>query len=110
MFDLGFWEVFMIGLVALIVVGPERLPGLARTAGFWVGKAKRMVVDVKAEIDQELAADELKKVLDKQSLTEDLYEVIEETRQVGQDIKQEVERKIDSESSDKGEPTKIEQS
>ena len=91
MFDLGFWEMLMIVLVALIVVGPERLPGLARTAGFWVGKAKRMITDVKSEIDQELAADELKKVLDKQNLMEDVYEIIEETKQTGQEIRQEVE-------------------
>ena len=90
MFDFGFWEMLMVVIVALIVVGPERLPGLARTAGFWVGKAKRMVNDVKSEIDRELAADELKKTLDKQNLMSDVYEVIEETRQTGQDIKQEI--------------------
>ena len=91
MFDLGFWEMLMIVLVALIVVGPERLPGLARTAGFWVGKAKRMITDVKSEIDQELAADELKKVLDKQNLMEDVYEIIEETKEAGQEVRREVE-------------------
>ena len=86
----------MVVLVALVVVGPERLPGFARTAGLWVGKAKRMVNDVKLEIDQELAADELKKTLDKQNLLSDVYEVIEETRQVGQDIKQDIEHKLDT--------------
>ena len=91
MFDLGFWEIAMIVRVALVVVGPERLPGLARTAGFWVGKAKRMISDVKTEIDQELATDELKKVLNKQDLLEDVYEIIEETKQAGQEIKQEVD-------------------
>jgi len=90
MFDFGFWEMFMVVLIALIVVGPERLPGLARTAGFWVGKAKRMITDVKAEIHEELAAEELKKALDEQDLMEDVYEMIEETKQVGQEIKQEV--------------------
>jgi len=90
MFDFGFWEIVMIMVIALIVVGPERLPGLARTAGFWVGKAKRFVSDVKSEIDQELAAEELKKVLDKQTALEDVYEIIEETRQVGQEIKQDL--------------------
>ena len=82
----------MVVVVALIVVGPERLPGLARTAGFWVGKAKRMVNDVKSEIDRELAADELKKTLDKQNLMSDVYEVIEETKQTGKEIKQEIEQ------------------
>ena len=94
MFDFGFWELLMVVVVALIVVGPERLPSLARTAGFWVGKAKRMVNEVKAEINQELAADELKKTLDKQSLMNDVYEVIEETKQVSQDLKQDIEKKL----------------
>ena len=54
MFDVGFWELLIIGLVALLVIGPERLPGLARTAGAWLGRAKRFVSDVKTEIDEEL--------------------------------------------------------
>lgn len=91
MFDFGFWEIIMVMLVALIVVGPERLPGLARTVGFWVGKAKRMVADVKTEIHEQMAAEELKKALDEQDLMEDVYEVIEETRKTGEELKQEVQ-------------------
>lgn len=86
----------MVVLIALVVVGPERLPGLARTAGFWVGKAKRMISDVKAEIHEELAAEELKKALDEQDLMEDVYEVIEETKKAGEDIKGEVNEVKDS--------------
>ena len=59
MFDVGFWELMLIGVVALVVIGPERLPGVARTAGKWLGKGKRMLTDVKAEIDQEIKAEEL---------------------------------------------------
>lgn len=92
MFDFGFWEIILILMVALVVVGPERLPGLARTAGLWIGKAKRMVSDVKAEIDQELAADELKKALNKQEAMSDVYEIIEETRKVSSDIKRELNK------------------
>lgn len=99
MFDFGFWEMLMVVLIALVVVGPERLPGLARTAGFWVGKAKRMINDVKAEIHEELAAEELKKALDEQDLMEDVYEVIEETKKVGEDIKDEVGEAKDSAAS-----------
>ncbi len=54
MFDIGFWELAVIGVVALIILGPERLPGAARTAGLWIGKARRMFADVKADIDKEL--------------------------------------------------------
>ncbi len=94
MFDFGFWEMLMIVLVALIVVGPERLPGLARTIGFWVGKAKRMVNDVKSEIDQELAAENLKKTLGEQNIMNDVYEVIEETKQAGEEIKNGIEKNV----------------
>ena len=54
MFDIGFWEVTLIGIVALVIVGPERLPGLARTVGLWVGKGRRMIADVKRDIDREI--------------------------------------------------------
>ena len=47
MFDMGFWEVVLIFVILLIVVGPERLPKLARTVGLWVGKARTMVSSVR---------------------------------------------------------------
>lgn len=108
MFDFGFWEIIMILLVALIVVGPERLPGLARTAGLWVGKAKRFVTDVKAEVDKELAADELKKVLDKQNAMDDVFEIIEETRQVTNEIKQDLNSGVEIGNPPEKTPTKTE--
>lgn len=92
MFDFGFWEMMLILTVALIVVGPERLPGLARAVGLWLGKAKRIVADIKTEIDQELAATELKKALDKNQAGGDVYEVIEETRQAAADIRREIKK------------------
>ncbi|TVR65658.1 MAG: twin-arginine translocase subunit TatB [Candidatus Competibacteraceae bacterium] len=67
MFEIGFWELVMIGVVALIVVGPERLPGLARKAGLWLGKARRMVAEVKADVDRELHLEELKQSLRQQT-------------------------------------------
>ncbi|MGD8841877.1 MAG: Sec-independent protein translocase protein TatB [Gammaproteobacteria bacterium] len=57
MFDIGFWELALILLVALMVIGPDRLPGLARTAGLWIGKAQAMIRSVKADIDRELASE-----------------------------------------------------
>lgn len=63
MFEIGFWEMVMVGVVALIVVGPERLPGLARTAGLWIGKARRMFAEVKADVDRELHLEEIKQSL-----------------------------------------------
>ncbi|HHJ14903.1 MAG TPA: twin-arginine translocase subunit TatB [Gammaproteobacteria bacterium] len=80
MFDIGFWELALIGVVVLLVVGPERLPGLARTAGLWVGRMRRFVASVKADIDREIAADELKKALARQAESTPLHDIIEETR------------------------------
>jgi len=81
MFDIGFWELAIIGVVALLVIGPERLPRVARTTGLWLGRARRFVSSVKADIDREVAADELKKVLAKQAQVPGLYDIIEDTKQ-----------------------------
>lgn len=54
MFDIGFWEVIIVTLVALLVVGPERLPGLARESVRFVGKPRRFVQSVRSDIEQEL--------------------------------------------------------
>ena len=62
MFDVGFWEIAIIALIALIILGPERLPRAARTIGLWVGKARRTLSEVKRDIDRELDASELKNI------------------------------------------------
>jgi sec-independent protein translocase protein TatB len=64
MFDIGFSELMIIGVVALIVLGPERLPRVARTAGQWVARAQRYVNDVKADIAREGELAELKALRD----------------------------------------------
>ena len=66
MFDMGFTEMMLIGIVALVVIGPERLPGVARTAGKYVGRLKRFMTSVKADVEQELRADELRQILSQQ--------------------------------------------
>lgn len=60
MFDVGFSELLLLGVVALVVLGPEKLPHAARMAGAWLGKIKRAVVDIQAEIEKEVSAAELK--------------------------------------------------
>lgn len=62
MFDIGFSELIVIGIVALVVIGPERLPKVARTAGLLLGRLQRYVSDVKADISREMQLDELKKL------------------------------------------------
>ena len=63
MFDIGFWELTTIAVIALLVIGPDKLPGVARTAGKWVGRARRFVGDVKTDIDRELKQEELRKAI-----------------------------------------------
>jgi len=78
MFDIGFFEIVFIMVIALLVVGPERLPRVARTTGLWLGKLRGFVTSVKADIDKELAAEELKKALAKQASLPELEELIDE--------------------------------
>ena len=92
MFDIGFWELALVGIVALLVVGPERLPKVARTVGLYVGKARRFMSSVKGEIDRELKADELKRIMAEQAKSAGLYEIRE---QAGAGLS-EVERDLNS--------------
>jgi len=78
MFDIGFWELSLIGVVALLVIGPDRLPGLARKAGILTGKARRLVQSVREDIDRELAADELRKVIAKHKESASAFDILDE--------------------------------
>src|SRR6478672_347145 len=64
MFDIGFSELLVIGIVALIVIGPQKLPRVARTAGHLLGRLQRYVADVKADINREIELEELRKMRD----------------------------------------------
>ena len=63
MFGISFSELLLVGLVALVVLGPERLPGDARTAGLWVGRLKRSFNAIKQEVEREIGADEIRRQL-----------------------------------------------
>ncbi|WP_455383820.1 Sec-independent protein translocase protein TatB [Acidihalobacter prosperus] len=89
MFDLGFSEIMLIMIVALVVVGPERLPGLARKAGYWVGRFRRYVVNVRSEIERELNADELRSMLTRQE------DEIRELRDMLQDTRSQIRNEVD---------------
>ena len=89
MFDFGFSEILVIAVVALIVIGPERLPAVARTLGHLMGRMQRYVNDVKADIQREVELDELRKLRKdvedsarsiEDSLTEDVNAVQDELR------------------------------
>ena len=80
MFDFSFSELALIGAVALVVLGPERLPKVARTVGEWAGKAQRYVAQVKADINREMEVAELKKL---QEQARDMARSIETSVQEG---------------------------
>lgn len=83
MFDIGFSELLVIGVVALIVIGPEKLPAVARTLGHLMGRAQRYVNDVKSDINREIQLDELKKLQN---------QVTESARELEQSMQQQVQQ------------------
>ncbi len=91
MFDFGFWELAIVMVVALLVVGPERLPSLAGQIGRWVGKAKRMMASVRSDIESEIKAAELKEILEKQQ------NEIGELKNMLKDTQTEIEKSFDEE-------------
>jgi sec-independent protein translocase protein TatB len=95
MFDVGLLELLLVGIVALLVVGPERLPKLARTAGMWLGRGRRFISSVKDDIDRELKADELRSILEKQKQNNPLHEIVEDTKKDFEQIKAETQAAVD---------------
>lgn len=90
MFDIGFWELALIAVVALLVVGPERLPSMARNVGLWVGRIRRYVQHVKDDIEEEIRSDELKKMLNQSDDTAGLGDVLAETRDALSEVRSEI--------------------
>ena len=91
MFELSFGEILLFTIVALIVLGPERLPALARFLGRWMAKIQNLVNNVKAEISAEIAVDDLKQMRDEfqasaQTIRDDLREQAAQLQQVKQDV------------------------
>jgi sec-independent protein translocase protein TatB len=84
MFDMGFTEIMLISIVALVVIGPERLPGVARTAGKYFTKLRNFVMDVRADVESELKADELREILTKQE--KELNSLKDAVKDVGKDL------------------------
>jgi sec-independent protein translocase protein TatB len=68
MFDVGLWEILLILVLALVIIGPERLPGAARQAGYFVGKARRYIEGVRSEVESELDINEFKRMLHNQEV------------------------------------------
>lgn len=89
MFDAGFLEVLVVGIIALLVVGPERLPGVASKIGSLIGKARRFVDTTKADIEREINASEMRELLQSQK------KEIDELRSFMDDTKHDIQTQAD---------------
>ncbi len=96
MFDVGFSELLIVAVVALLVLGPERLPKAARFAGLWVRRARAQWYSVKSELERELAAEEIKR-----QFTEPLESLRPQMQALEQDLRTQME------SLDPGLPTRV---
>lgn len=89
MFDIGFGELLLIAVVALVVLGPERLPKAARFAGLWVRRARNQWDSVKQELERELHAEELKRNLN--DVRQSMRQAEQEMRDGAQQVQQQAE-------------------
>lgn len=87
MFEIGFSELLLLFVVALIVVGPERLPGLARTLGHWVAKARRMVSEVKGEIEREMRVEDLKQSMRQPEGIAEIKQLAERVKSINAEVR-----------------------
>ena len=117
MFDIGFAEILLIGVVALIVLGPEKLPTAVRAVGLWVGRAKRAVSSIQSEISEELRIDEMRRTasikkdeLDKElsDMKQPFKQAFSEDSPMSQSVESPVTESIDT--SSKASSGKIEKS
>jgi len=80
MFDVSFPELVVIAIVALLILGPERLPEALRTAGLWLGRLRRNFVAMKTEIEKEIGMDDVRRQLHNESIMHDLKRIEREVR------------------------------
>jgi len=101
MFDFGFWEIAIIGIITLIVVGPEKMPALARKAGLYVGKFKKFVSKIQNDINNEIKSEELKEQLSIKDEESSLSQTVEEAKSSIDEIKKEAAKISDLSSINK---------
>lgn len=95
MFDIGTSELLVIFIVALLVIGPERLPGTVRTASLWIGRLRRSFHKIKAEVEKELNADEIRRQLHNESILAEVEEAKQKARQIAQEAEKAASLDID---------------
>ncbi|MGA0805882.1 MAG: Sec-independent protein translocase protein TatB [Pseudohongiellaceae bacterium] len=92
MFDIGFLEIVVVGIVALVVLGPEKLPGTIRTVSLWIGRLRRSFNSIKGEIEKEIGADEIRRQL----RNEEIMEKFRQTQSTVQNSISSIKKEADS--------------
>ena len=102
MFDIGFWELVAIGVIGIVVIGPERLPEVVRSALIFIRKIRRGFSDVRADIERELDLDDMRKILHEADMREHIKKLNDgvmnldkEARDLGTSIKEDLEHAYD---------------
>lgn len=92
MFDIGFIELVLIGVVGLVVIGPERLPGVASKLGRWVGRTRHFIGNVKRDIDREIRQENIRQALDRDAGLDEIKNIINDTKYTIEDEVNEAKR------------------
>ncbi|MFP6791861.1 MAG: Sec-independent protein translocase protein TatB [Pseudomonadales bacterium] len=87
MFDIGFPELVIVSVVALLVIGPEKLPEAIRSMSLWVGRVQRSFASIRREIESEIGADEIRQQLHNENIMKELEETKNTLQQAGQDVR-----------------------
>ena len=87
MFDIGFSELLLVGVIGLLVLGPERLPGAVRTASLWIGRIRRQFHEIKTEVEREIGADEIRAQLRNEAIMDELRQSREALESSARDIR-----------------------
>ena len=110
MFDIGFSELVVLGVIGIVVIGPQRLPEVVRTAVITVRKIRRAFSDVRADIERELDLDDMRKILHEadmkahiNQLNQDIMDLDKGARALGDDIKTDLEHAYDGYTPEDGE-------
>ena len=91
MFDIGFSELLLVAVVGLLVLGPERLPTAVRTTSLWVGRLRRQFTEIRAEVEREIGADEIRAQL----RNEQIMDQLRESREVLESTARELQRPLE---------------
>ena len=94
MFDIAFAELLIVSVLALVILGPQRLPVVMRTMGLWLGRMRRIYTNVRQEIDREVGMDDIRRQLHNEQITQELKQVEAEARSIKSDLTSSVNQAI----------------